>query len=285
MTEMSSFTPKLTGKTKLWIAALLLVFIASYSSVIAMYLGEGHPVLTLNDVPSDAIRIDAEFLSVDLARDVMKMTIRPNMNDPRYTSKGKLTEDIEVEIDTGSSAFKETFHKGGYPLPWNVEVPIEFGDILQYPFDVHGGDFDIKAKAPGSSGTIVALSFDKSVHGFKIYGDGEPNEDGTALDANFYIARSSEVIMGALLSMISLTLVVLSAVNVAFQVIVRGRRAEFVMMSWIAALLFVIPAARNALPASPPPGGLIDVGLFFWLYILGVASLLVLIGKWTVQKP
>ena len=277
--------PKLSGRTKLWIGGLILIFVVAYTSVVSMYLREGHPVLTLKDVPQDAIKIDAEFLSVDLARNVMKMTIRPNLADGRYASKGKLTEDIEVEIDTGSSAFKETFHKGGYPLPWNVEVPIEFGDTLQYPFDVHGGDFDIKAKAPGSTTPIVALSFDASVHGFSIYGDGLPNDEHTALDANFYIARSMEVIMGATLSMVSLTLVVLSAVNVAFQVIVRGRKAEFVMMSWIAALLFVIPGARNALPAAPPPGGLIDVGLFFWLYILGVGSLLVLIGKWTFQKP
>ena len=47
-----------------------------------------------------------------------------------------------------------------------------------------------------------------------------------------------------------------------------------------AALLFVVPAVRNGLPASPPPGALVDFALFFWLHLLAVTALLALVQAW-----
>ena len=100
---------------------------------------------------------------------------------------------------------------------------------------------------------------------------------------HYEIGRSPAVIFLALMAMTSLTLVVLSAVNVAKEVALRGRKVEFGMLVWIAALLFVIPAVRNGLPGSPPAGALIDVALFFWLHILGVGALLTVVSRWKKQ--
>ena len=86
------------------------------------------------------------------------------------------------------------------------------------------------------------------------------------------------------MAMISLTLVVISALNVAWHVATRGRKPEFSMMVWVAAMLFVIPAVRNGLPGSPPPGAIVDFGLFFWLHILTVISLLTLVYKWSKES-
>ena len=87
-----------------------------------------------------------------------------------------------------------------------------------------------------------------------------------------------------MMAMASLTFVVFSCVNVAWPVARQGRKPEFSMMTWIAALLFVVPAVRNGLPGSPPPGALVDVGLFFWLHVRAVSSLLTLVWRWSKQK-
>jgi hypothetical protein len=79
---------------------------------------------------------------------------------------------------------------------------------------------------------------------------------------------------------ISLLLVSIAACSVAWQVAYRGRKIEFSTMVWVAALLFVIPTVRNALPGAVPPGALIDFLIFFWLQIATVVAMSSLVVTW-----
>jgi hypothetical protein len=141
----------------------------------------------------------------------------------------------------------------------------------------------VKVKREGTPTTLANVDIDKVLHGFVARASGSPNEDKSQIELHYEIARSPAVIFLALMAMTSLTLVVLSAGSVAIHVALKGRKVEFGMMVWMAALLFVIPAVRNGLPGSPPAGALIDVALFFWLHIIGVGALLAVVSKWKKQ--
>ena len=259
------------------------LFVIAYVAVFAMFSSEGRPKTLLSGVDEHAVHIQVHLLNVDLQRDVAMLTLLPDLKSPDIATRGRLTEDIVVEVDTGASVISHVFKKGDAPAAWSIPVPLEFGDTLDYPFDKHGGDLLVKVNRAGTSGTLANVDLDKVMHGFVASAKGEPTADRAQMELRYEIARSPAVIFLALMAMTSLTLVVLSAVNVAKEVALRGRKVEFGMLVWIAALLFVIPAVRNGLPGGPPAGALVDVALFFWLHILGVGALLTVVSKWKQQ--
>ena len=281
-TAKLSFIQSLTSKRLL--SCIVAFFVLVYVLVLVMFLREGHPKMVIKGISAEAVAIDAQFISVDLARETVTMTLSPDMSSAQIASRGKLTTDINLEIDTGVLVLNHTFKSGDTPVAWQATIPIEEGDILQYPFDRYSGDFLVKATRKGSSETAANLELDKVVHGFQFNATGEPTPDKSQLNVTYEISRSPAVIFLTIMAMLSLTLVVFSAMNVAWQVAINGRKPEFNMMTWIAALLFVIPSVRNSLPGSPPTGAIVDVGLFFWLHILAVSSLLTIVWNWSKQK-
>ena len=163
-------------------------------------------------------------------------------------------------------------------------IAITDGDLTDFPFDEYTGGFTLKASVNGGAKSIAKLDIDKSVHGYKFSATAESVLNNTELEIEFRLSRSPAVMFLVIIGMLSLTLVVLSAVNVAWHVGARGRKVEFSMMVWVAALLFVIPAVRNGMPGSPPPGAMIDFGLFFWLHVLAVIALLTLVSRWSRES-
>jgi hypothetical protein len=271
----------LFAKHPLWV--LFTLFVAAYAAVFAMFVSEGHPKTRLTGIDKGAVPIVVHILNLDLVRDLATFTLVPDTTSAELATKGRLIADITLEIELGSSVLSHTFKKGDSPAPWTANVPIEFGDALDFPFDRHGGDLLLKAKRAGATSTQVSVDLDKVSHGYVASMNGEPTHDQSQVELSFQVARSPAVIFLSLMAMISLTLVVFSAVNVAIQVALHGRKVEFGMLVWIAALLFVIPSVRNGLPGSPPAGALVDIALFFWLHILGVGSLLTVVTRWKRQ--
>ena len=263
------------------LAALLLI---CYVTVLTMFLREGQPSMVITGVAAQATPIEAHFIALDLVRETATMTLTPMLSSPLVAERGKLLGDVQVEIDTGTTVLTHTFKGGDTPVPWIAVIPIEYGDQFEYPFDRHGGDFHIKATRKGEPGTVANLKLDKITHGFKLVATGEPAASNAELNVEFEITRSASVIFLAMIAMASLSLVVVSALNVAWQVAMRDRKVEFSMMVWIAALLFVVPSVRNGLPGGPPPGALVDIALFFWLHVLTVAALLTVVWNWSHQK-
>ena len=262
---------------------LATLIVIAYAGVVTMFTNEGHPKMVLTGVDPAAVHIDVHLLNVDLQRDTVTFTLQPDMRSSTSATQGRPKSDIAVEVDTGSAVVAHTFKKGEVAAPWSVTVPLEFGDTLEYPFDKHGGDLLFKVKSDGTPSTLANIDLDKVMHGFSASAAGQPTADNSQIALHYEIGRSPAVIFLALMAMTSLTLVLFSAVNVAKQVAMHGRKVEFGMLVWIAALLFVIPAVRNGLPGAPPAGALVDVALFFWLHIIGVGSLLAVVSKWKTQ--
>ena len=262
---------------------LFAIFIALYFSVLAMFIVEGHPKTTVVGIDASTPHFDVHLLNVDLLRDLATFTFSPDIVASPLAVNGRLKEDILVEIDTGTAILNHTFKKGEVPSAWSVNIPVQYGDAMDYPFDKHGGEFFFKVKREGSASPLARVDLDKVLHGFSASATVEAAADGSQVGLTYEFSRSPAVILLALIALISLSMVVLSVLSVAKYVALHDRKVEFGMLTWIAALLFVIPAVRNGLPGSPPLGSLVDIGLFFWLHILTVGALLTVVYKWIKQ--
>ena len=257
--------------------ALLVAYVLTW----ILFLGEGHPKMVLKGGAEKGVHIQAHVIAVDLVKDSISMTLVPDVASPALASGRKLTADVDVEIDTGISVLSHKFKKGDAPIPWVASIPIQDGDLTEYPVDNYTGAFSIKAGLNGGAKSPAYIDIDKIVHGFRFSAAGEPASDNSELEVEFRLARAPSVVFLSVMAMLSMTVVVLSALNVAWQVATKERKLEFGMIIWSAALLFVIPSVRSGMPGSPPPGSMIDAGLFFWLHVLTVIAVVTLVARWS----
>lgn len=196
---------------------------------------------------------------------------------------GSLSEDVTVRLDPGTGPITHTFRANSHLTAWDVTVIADAGDILDYPFDRYRFDFDCEAFVKDKPVALVA-GLGAVPHGIRakltdIRGQGSDD------DISIEIRRSGSVIFLAALSTISLLVVAIAALSVAWQVAEQGRKIDFSMMTWVAAFMFVIPAVRSSLPGAPPVGALIDFILFFWLQVLAAVATTTLVVIWMKQKP
>lgn len=196
---------------------------------------------------------------------------------------GQLTEDVTIKLDPGTGSETHTFRAHMPLTPWEAAIVADGGDILDYPFDVYRFQFDCEAYVKNRPVTLVA-GMGQVPHGIRAR---LTDIRGQGLDDDILIEvrRSGSVIFLAALSTISLLVVAIAALSVAWQVAEEGRKIDFSMMTWVAAFMFVIPAVRNSLPGAPPIGALIDFLIFFWLQILAAVATTTLVVIWMKQNP
>lgn len=244
-------------------------------------MSEGHPSVVNRGAPGPGIPMTGHVIAADLAKDTITLSLVPDLASPMLVAGRKLVSDVDVELDTSLAVLTHKYKKGESPMPWVVTIPIQDGDLTEFPIDNYVGQFTLKAGLGGGEKMAPRLNIDKIVHGFKFSSISEASAAHAEAEIEFALTRSPAVTFLAVMAMLSLTIVVCSALNVAWQVATKGRKLEFGMMVWVAALLFVIPAVRNSMPGSPPPGAMVDVGLFFWLHVLTVIALLTLVSTWS----
>lgn len=261
--------------------SLLVCYVVTW----VMFMSEGHPAMSKSSGADKGIPLVGHVIAADLAKDTITLALAPDVHSPGLVSGRVLVNDIEIEVDTTQTLISHKFKKGEAPLPWVVTLPIQDGDLTEFPVDNYIGGFTIKAGLVGAEKSAPQLNIDKVVHGYKFIASSNTSGPNSEAVVEFSMSRSPAVIFLATMAMLSLTIVVLSAVIVAWQVAVKGRKLEFGMMVWVAALLFVIPAVRSSIPGSPPLGAMVDVGLFFWLHVLAVVALLTLVATWAKEKP
>lgn len=196
---------------------------------------------------------------------------------------GLLNEDVTIRLDPGTGPVSHTFRAGMHLTAWDVTVIADAGDILDYPFDRYRFDFDCEAMVKDKPVTIVA-GLGAVPHGIRARLTDIKGQGGDD-DISIEVRRSGSVIFLAALSTISLLVVAIAALSVAWQVAEKGRKIDFSMMTWVAAFMFVIPAVRNSLPGAPPVGALIDFMLFFWLQVLAAIATTTLVVNWMRQAP
>jgi hypothetical protein len=66
-------------------------------------------------------------------------------------------------------------------------------------------------------------------------------------------------------------------------VFVGVRRIEVTLVGALGAMIFALPAVRNALPGAPPLGVRADILIFFWAELGAIIALCLFITAWARQ--
>jgi len=269
--------PKITRKRLLIALGCLLIYILP----LAFFLSEGREPKSM-DAKGAEVGLALSIGVTALQDEKISLHIKP-VSGSLIGKDGHLTQEVTLRLDPGTGPVTHTFAANGHLTPWDVNIIAVSGDILEYPFDRYRFEVDIEGKANGKP-IAVAAGLGTIPHGIRA-GLTDIRDLGGTADIAISVRRSGSVIFLAALSTISLLVVALAALSVAWQVAEQGRKIDFSMMTWVAAFMFVIPAVRNSLPGAPPIGALIDFLLFFWLQVLAAAATTTLVVIWMKQRP
>ena len=261
--------------------AIALGCLLLYALPLFFFLRESREVRTVDPRGAEvALRVSIGV--THLQEEKLAVHIKP-VSGSLIGKDGLLTDDVTVQLDPGTGPISHTFKANMHVTAWDVTIIADAGDILDYPFDRYRFDFDVEATAKGKPVTLVA-ALGTVPHGIRAKLT-DIKGQGTDDDISIEVRRSGSVIFLAALSTISLLVVAIAALSVAWQVAEQGRKIDFSMMTWVAAFMFVIPAVRSSLPGAPPVGALIDFLLFFWLQVLAAVATTTLVIIWMKQRP
>ena len=260
-----------------WVALALLI----YALPLTLFLREGGTGPRRTAAPAGQLGLSLDIAVAELTHETVSFHVSLS-SGPMLDENGRLKSDVTLDIDPGTGPVTHTFTAGSTPAPWTVKAVTETGDPLDYPFDRYAIEMDIEARAGGQV-VRVAPQLGTLPHGLRARLARVENE-GNHTAVIVSVRRAGTIVFMTLLMTVSLLLVSISNCTVAAFVVTRDRKLEFGMLTWSAALLFVIPAVRNVLPGAPPPGALIDFLIFFWLQIAIVIAMSALVLTWLRRR-
>jgi len=229
----------------------------------------------------------------------------------KLENDGDLTRDLKLYIPSANGKTEIDFKKGKAIPPVEAVFSMYGGNATDYPFDSHKAGFyvysekvgedkkepakaaatdenDEGAKAPATESDSLAVpldvSFFGSIPGYKIGVEKGKETDETFVEGDITIARSGTVVFFSMFVAALMWGLSVAVLFLVLAVILRGRKPELGMFSFMAALLFAYYAVRNSQPNVPPIGVFSDFIAFFFAEILVGACLLVTVFTWVFRS-
>jgi Domain of unknown function (DUF4436) len=139
------------------------------------------------------------------------------------------------------------------------------------------------AKAGAEEEVPLAVDFYGSIPGMKIEATKSSDSDDDYVGIDMKIGRSSTVIFFSLFITFLMWGATIVVVLLVLSVLLRGRKIEVGMFSFLSALLFALVAVRNSQPGVPPIGVFSDFISFFWAEVILALCLLTLVFTWLLR--
>lgn len=210
-----------------------------------------------------------------------------------------LSEDLVLSVNSSTGKEETVFKKGDRMNPMDITLSLD-GTASDYPFDseltalainltkpvVEEDEVDgVKTTLTNYEDVSVSVSYTGALTGYKIEASEAAEKVEGISEIDMVVSRSSSVQTFAVFVMILQWALALSALFAALSIIVRKRKIEFGMLSWLGALLFALPPLRNAMPYVPPIGTQSDFMSFFWAEAFVALSLVSIVVTWLIRRP
>jgi hypothetical protein len=129
----------------------------------------------------------------------------------------------------------------------------------------------------------VAVDFYGSIPGMKIAAakTKESTDDYVGIDMD--ISRSSTIIFFSLFISFLMWGAAIAVLLLVLSILLRGRKIEVGMFSFLSALLFAMVAVRNSQPGVPPVGTFSDFTSFFWAEVILALCLMTILITWLLR--
>jgi hypothetical protein len=178
----------------------------------------------------------------------------------------------DIEVDTSSLTTGVLRFKAHDRVSLqDVRMGVDDGLVSSYPFDGYAAVIGFFVTA-GDRDVPVSLRF----RGYDALFTAEVTDaewPTGQLKANVSAGRTFSSSVLAWFLMAAMWALALSVLGAALTIVSRKMGLVWPAMGWMAATLFALVGFRNAAPGSPPIGGLIDYGAFFWAELLTTVAL------------
>lgn len=178
-----------------------------------------------------------------------------------------------AKSDSSSSSSTSTADTEGAAPPANAEQ----GATPAEPKKESASTPSVEEEVP------LAVDFYGSIPGMKIEAAKSADSDESYVGVEMKIGRSSTVRFFSLFIMALMWGAAIAVLFLVLSVILRGRKIEVGMFSFLSALLFALVAVRNSQPGVPPIGVFSDFAAFFWAEVILALCLLAIVFTWLLR--
>jgi hypothetical protein len=307
-TKIMAITNKINKNFCITLGIIIVFVIAAFS---AKAQGDNK---TSSTKSANYIDVGAKVLSIDPVKGDVSVRLEFIPQGNLMKEDGTLARNVKFDINSSNGKQEITFEKGKRMPPTEAVLNMYDGDVSHYPFDKHKADLTFlfvtkpdkpvdkpkpaeenqaETKSETKNETIeeteeevpFTLDFEPTLAGYKIETAKHKDNDESYADIEMTIARSPMVKFFAVFVMLVMWGVSLAVFLLALSIVIRGRKVEIAMFSFIATLIFSFVAVRNTQPAVPPVGTLSDYLAFFEAEVILAFSLLTIIFTWLIRPP
>lgn len=238
------------------------------------------------------VRIYLEPLAVDPVEEEMQIRVdivpgRGLLGTRTNTPK----HDLTVILTTGDSVEERVFHANEPMTPTTVRADLTEGSIVHYPIDRYR--IDLRFQALEGAGTTPAtgrpvaeeVTVWEGLLGYRLRTRQVPGSGAGDIRLRLDLRRTAAHVFFALAAYGAMVVLACSSLTISTLVFLGRRKVEATLVGALAALVFALPALRNALPGAPPLGVWADLAVFLWAELAAVLGAALLVLSWAWHAP
>jgi Domain of unknown function (DUF4436) len=223
-------------------------------------------------------------ISIDAPNDSMqvKFSVMPPLQQAGSAPLNVASKELILMIRRGNQTEKVNIH-AHQPLPETTyEIDLNDGSFHNYPLDHYNSRLGLRLvdATQGSGGAVLPIHITlwEGLFGFRV--EGQASTDAGEISIRLNVHRTNANKFFGIAAYVAMCILSLCAVTIGTLVFVGIRRIEVTMIGALGAVIFALPALRNALPGAPPLGVKADVFVFFWAELAAIVALALFVIAW-----
>jgi hypothetical protein len=269
------------------LAALLIGCAVVYGTILARSdLSRGPDEAELGAPASGArVALYVQPIQIDAVNESMQVRISVvPLPDAKVTIADR---DFLLTIQRGRQVDHVQIQAGQLLPEVTFGLDLHQGDVRDYPLDRYVSLMTLAASERAKDGNEKSLPIHvtawEGVLGFDVKAKLVSSQPSEELQLQFAVSRTGGVAFFGVAIYGAMLVVMLCALIIGSLVFVGIRRIEVSLIGALGAMIFALPALRNALPGAPPLGVRADIFIFFWAELGAVIALCLFIAAWARQ--
>ena len=266
------------------------------------------------DAQASHIETHVKLVSIDPIKGDLSARFEFEPSDNLMAEDGGLKEDLKLFVNSANGKQEIDFPKGKIMSPVESTFNMHGGQATEYPFDKYVADIDLyivkppvkkpaaptagepkkdgeetpakeEKKADDDDDNELALSVDftGSISGYDIQAAKAKYSEVDFVGIETNIERSGTVQFVSIFVSVLTWLLTIGVLLLVISLLVRGRKVEIAMLSFMGAMLFGFYAIRNSQPNIPPIGVYSDFMSYIWCEVIIGACLAACLIAWVLR--
>jgi hypothetical protein len=220
---------------------------------------------------ANRVELDVTLQRVDVTGRELNLRVIPILHGDLADGFDNIpAKDIEVDTSSLTTGLLKFKAHDRVSLQ-DVRMGVEDGVVSNYPIDSYDATIAFYVTAGGAE-VPVSLRF-RAYDALFNASANDVERRPSELRTTIVVGRTLSSSVLAWFLMVAMWALALSVLGAALTIVAKKMGLVWPAMGWMAATLFALVGFRNAAPGSPPIGGLIDYGAFFWAELLTTVAL------------